>query len=349
MFRRPVRRAGFSLVEVLVALFIVAAGLIGLLTLFPLGAIQMGRALQNDRSQQCALQYDGKARLYWRSSWVEGGSYDTVLAALDDADGALPAFAAVGQNERLASYPVMLDPLGVASYPATLKRQQVAFASGGVFPRKTLGSLATSTLAFRYATLQDDMEFGPNGLPADRDGVDVTTAGQSIVRAGRYNCAAVFQRPDNSNRTVADLKILVFDRRVPGVDPTGANENELMFPRAGIDPNPVQVTVGSTQVVLPALNDTLGLRQGAWIMDGTITQRPPGGTGIRNANFYKVVSFAEDTVAGTTTVELHIPIVKPRGDSTVAAYNANLYILRELIDVYDRPQLTPTGYLKQSP
>jgi prepilin-type N-terminal cleavage/methylation domain-containing protein len=67
MLRRPLRRAGFSLVEVLVSLFILAAGLIALLTLFPLGAYQMAGALQDDRSQQTCLQADGKIREVWRS------------------------------------------------------------------------------------------------------------------------------------------------------------------------------------------------------------------------------------------------------------------------------------------
>jgi hypothetical protein len=30
-------------------------------------------------------------------------------------------------------------------------------------------------------------------------------------------------------------------------------------------------------------------------------------------------------------------------------YQAQLYIFRELIDVYDRPGLVPSGYQKQSP
>lgn len=356
MLRRPVRRAGFSLVEVLVAIFITAAGLIALLTLFPLGAFQMGKALQDDRSQQMALQMDGKMREMWRAQWVEGGVYDPYIAALDDADAGPvfnPLFTPPAPPNRTASYPVMVDPLGQASYPSKLLR--VGQSYGGFFPRRTISPApATSALAFRFATLQDDMEYGPDGTPADRDGFSVNASGQPIFRGGRYNCAAVIQRQDNSNRFVADLKLLVFDRRVPGVDPTGANENELMFPRAGIDP-PLTVAVGSKQVVFPVGNDTLGLRRGAWIMDGTIDNAAgsPNNLGIRNANFYKVVSYAEDVpVAGQTTVELHIPIVRPTGDTTLAVgatYNANLYILRELIDVYDRPQLTPSGYLKQSP
>ena len=48
------RRPGITLIEVLVAIFIMAIGLLALLTLFPLGALRMSQALQNDRTAACA-------------------------------------------------------------------------------------------------------------------------------------------------------------------------------------------------------------------------------------------------------------------------------------------------------
>jgi hypothetical protein len=81
-------------------------------------------------------------------------------------------------------------------------------------------------------------------------------------------------------------------------------------------------------------------------MDGTINAT----TGIRNANFYRVTSVDADTNPAQTTVELHVPLVRPRGEANPnAAYIAQFYLFRELIDVYDRPQLVPTGYAKQTP
>ena len=59
-------RRGFSLTEVIVALFIMAIGIISLLTLFPLGAVQMGKALRDDRSQTTGVIADGKMRLWWQ-------------------------------------------------------------------------------------------------------------------------------------------------------------------------------------------------------------------------------------------------------------------------------------------
>lgn len=62
----PARRSGVTLTEVLIAMFIMAVGMIALLTLFPLGAMQVGQALRDDRCAQAALQADGYMRTYWR-------------------------------------------------------------------------------------------------------------------------------------------------------------------------------------------------------------------------------------------------------------------------------------------
>jgi hypothetical protein len=54
----PVGRAtqgGTALVEVLVAIFVMGVGLLALLTLFPLGALNMARAIQEDRTAAVAV------------------------------------------------------------------------------------------------------------------------------------------------------------------------------------------------------------------------------------------------------------------------------------------------------
>lgn len=68
------RRPGLSLVEVLVALFIVGLGSIAIMTLFPLGALQMGQALKDDRTAQAAGQADGYMRWYWKNYVIEDTS-----------------------------------------------------------------------------------------------------------------------------------------------------------------------------------------------------------------------------------------------------------------------------------
>jgi len=48
-------RAGITLVEVLVAIFTLGVGLLALLTLFPLGALEMAQAVKDDRAAKIAV------------------------------------------------------------------------------------------------------------------------------------------------------------------------------------------------------------------------------------------------------------------------------------------------------
>lgn len=66
MTRRVRPRRGVSLTEVLVAMFMMAVGMIAIFTLFPLGAMQVGQALRDDRTTQTAQQADGYMRDLWR-------------------------------------------------------------------------------------------------------------------------------------------------------------------------------------------------------------------------------------------------------------------------------------------
>ena len=52
-------RPGITLVEVLVAIFIMAIGLLAILTLFPLGALRMSESLQSDRTAAAASEAAG--------------------------------------------------------------------------------------------------------------------------------------------------------------------------------------------------------------------------------------------------------------------------------------------------
>src|SRR5262245_8538599 len=50
------RESGITLIEVLTAIFIMGVGLLAVLTLFPLGALDMAQAIKDDRAQQIAVQ-----------------------------------------------------------------------------------------------------------------------------------------------------------------------------------------------------------------------------------------------------------------------------------------------------
>jgi type II secretory pathway pseudopilin PulG len=143
------RRPGMSLTEVLVALFILTIGVIGILTMFPLGAAQMARAVRDDRSALAAANADSFMRWYWQNFVVPqqnppltqvqdtffqppngptqfaGGLFDNP-ALLAQAPFNVTTVAwppqlvqfnmnqpnQINYNPGLMSYPVVVDPMG---------------------------------------------------------------------------------------------------------------------------------------------------------------------------------------------------------------------------------------------
>lgn len=60
-------RRATTLIEVLIAIFVMALGLISLLTLYPLGAAQMARSVQDERAAQLAANAGSYMRWYWKN------------------------------------------------------------------------------------------------------------------------------------------------------------------------------------------------------------------------------------------------------------------------------------------
>jgi prepilin-type N-terminal cleavage/methylation domain-containing protein len=357
-------RRGFSLTEVIVALFIMAIGIISLLTLFPLGAVQMGKALRDDRSQTTGVIADGKMRLWWQLEITDRlpgeliqGYFPPAVAPYTERtfaimDGNLGGgytgqslFATLPQLSNVdtgPSYPVFCDPVGWHSYTGA-KQVHVASSSDIVagttnyyaFPRFCIYGLeasANANTAVNFATMPDDITFKENATPAQAE-----TTADAVVRQGRFNFGVVLQRPNNAQRGTVNMKVLVFDRRTPGVNAT----NEFQVTDASL-------TVGSTQIITTNAASE-NLRVGSWIMDGTILSSATLGN-IRNAQFYRVVSVEKDPATGVYTIDLETPIQKPTGEPAVGISNgstpyvAQLYVFSELIDVFDRPPLTPSNF-----
>lgn len=309
MLRFKYRRAGLSLMEALVALFIMAIGMISLLTLFPLGAIQMGRALRDDRCAQCAWQGDGVVRTWWQLEVVDKpGTEAAWFASLDP-------IAANPSTLPTPGMVIALDPIGSNSgYPlkiaGTISRQN---------PTQTPGLKQ----AIRACTLMDDIFFNEAGNPDTASG---STKG-NVVRQGRYNWMALVQRPVNRDRTTANLKILVFDGRAPGTAPAnGETQLNTTTSTPTISGSGSQLTVNMS--LSNASFPLIG--KGGWILDP--------GSGDR-MDFYRVQSLTENTAGTATTLELDTPL-----KNTVT----NIVIFRGLAEVFDRPMLAPSG-VKDAP
>src|SRR5207302_679219 len=59
-----VQRDGVTLIEVLVAIFVMGLGMIALLTLFPLGVLQMAQAIKDDRTAIAAANAASVAKVW---------------------------------------------------------------------------------------------------------------------------------------------------------------------------------------------------------------------------------------------------------------------------------------------
>ncbi len=64
------RRAGLSLAEVMIAIFVLGLGLMGVLSLFPLGAVRMAQAIKDDRCQIHNLSMAANWHWVWRDETV---------------------------------------------------------------------------------------------------------------------------------------------------------------------------------------------------------------------------------------------------------------------------------------
>ena len=72
------RRSGITMTEVLVAIFVCGLGLMALMTLFPLGAMNMAQAIKDDRCGHAAANATAIFRSFWRVS-LESGVMDLNL------------------------------------------------------------------------------------------------------------------------------------------------------------------------------------------------------------------------------------------------------------------------------
>ena len=311
------RRPGLTMTEALVAIFITAIGLVGVMSMFPFGAKQMSDALISDRSASHAGAIDGLVRSYWKDKVVEfSGNGEPFWNAMDNPGGGLPV---AQETSPEISYPVFLDPLGVVGRGGSNKDWVGDVGQLTSVPRRNMNLITSggSPLALRLWSQ-------PDGFSWDDDSRPMT--GSVDMRELRYNALAVLQRPINRDRYTATLKVVVFINRRAAFFPPGS---EAKFDNISFAP-------GSTAIAIPSTAD---IKKGSWIMDATVQAPPtiPNPPYIRHANFYRVVSVAENTT-GTYDVELHTPI--KRVDGGTNSYTGTVVVVAGAADVFERPVLT---------
>jgi hypothetical protein len=150
MIRKQIR-PGATLTEVLVAIFVMAIGLLALLTLFPIGALSMAQAIKDDRTGHSgknayaiwtALNMPNDP-LIWNNGLplaVPGSSttyyynpYPTVTPPQPLLAPDLKS-AAIVPPWDLSSYPIYIDPIGCKNFQSLGTAVGLAFPSVGNVP-----------------------------------------------------------------------------------------------------------------------------------------------------------------------------------------------------------------------
>jgi hypothetical protein len=286
------RRAGVTLIEVLVSIFVVALGLLALLTLFPLGALSMAQAIKDDRVAQTAANAVATIKV------MNVLSDQTITNAL--------SFNPPPPNNIPVSGPgfaVYFDPIGYKNYPAPYGQANGSVAGGGGVPRLSTvwlqsAGVNTNPLIAAWFTSLDDMTFtkddpaGQYGLPADDFGKAAVGLAQP-QREGRYSWGAILRRP-HVTESLTEVYIVVYSGRSTNLNASlsPAGETPLSVSKLGPTPGVPPYTIVT---VNPPPSGTVDVRAGAWILDAT----PASGHG----DFYRVTNV---TVNGDGTVDLEL-------------------------------------------
>jgi prepilin-type N-terminal cleavage/methylation domain-containing protein len=367
MIRQTVRRPGVTLMEVLIAIGILSIGMLAILALFPIGAVSMARAINQNRAADQAAASDAMFRFYWKKAWLDpnGGGVRTTgweagLASGEDSiwmldhNSPVPMWQAsaalsygpgdIPMNSSQPSFVVCVDPVGcrtqtgasqfyVGGLASMPKRSSLAVAKADPLPRTTI----------RVTTLLDDLSWDVSGEPSAQ-------AGQ-LDRGGRYNVSWLIQRPKNNVPHEVRLFVMVYGGR----SPTDTPSLETLYPGAvsnyipNVDPKPNSITVQNVQS-MP------NIRRGSWVgmtMPVMPQTTPPAPQAIpyQVLDFYRVAGVTDDIAnTQTITLELEEPLRTYDVNSLVplAGYNngnfaCSVIFFDNLLEVFDRGIVSAQG------
>ena len=182
------RRPAVTLMEVLIAMFIMAIGMLALLALFPVGAVSMAQVLKDDRCATTASMAEHAAvSMNVRYDLNVTKQFATLIGA-----GSPPV--------------VYVDPYGAL--------QGLTVVGATTIPRITTSLISTPILADRWFSLPDDITFNQSGTP------DTSTSGGIIDRGRRYSYAYLLKLLPPSN--LVSLQVVAYSGR-----PTAAGSTTL--------------------------------------------------------------------------------------------------------------------------
>jgi prepilin-type N-terminal cleavage/methylation domain-containing protein len=297
------RRRGITLIEVLAAIFVMGIGLLALLTLFPVGALSMARAVRDDRAAQAGANGAALAvAIDLRNDPAVSGALAATPNTWADPDPNGPG------------YPIYVDP-----YYVNLVGTAALGAAG-----TTPGLARTTTPLFksapaRWASLQDEIEFDNTGTP-----------GGAVNRPATYTWAYLMRRTRASSNVMVELTVVVYASRATQV---GGGEN--VYAATG--------TKGESNIVLTYTGDKPNIRRNSWLLDVSYQESAnPAGVqpvkfGTVNGFLYRVANVT-DAGAGTLSIDLEAPLRQDVATKVVGqpAAAGNVVFMENVIGVLEK-------------
>jgi hypothetical protein len=337
-------RAAITLIEVLVAIFVAAIGTLSLLVLFPLGALNMARALRDDRCAQAAAS--------------AGAIADAGIYAPPPANVIYPFRSDPNVTPVLtAGNPVYIDAMavnvmgssaGVGGLGGTAPTTSISrvtpstvVTSLGATAPTPLYVNATNYMTYRLFRLPDDLSYNALGA-AD------TSAGY-VNRGGRYSWAYMVRPSPSITVPVGDMAIVVYDGR--NIATAGGESCYLPAqPSTG-----TTYPIGSTSITIQYSGSPLPisgsafyattsppLRRGSWILDvsNSDTSSPASDSadiGNIHSFFYRVVD-VNDNGSGLVQLDLETPLVAAINGANVTTPKIPgiIVVLENVAQVYER-------------
>jgi hypothetical protein len=292
-----IRRTGATLIEVLVAIFVMGVGLLALLALFPIGVLTMRQAIQDDRTAHAAASATAIARMK-----VSPSKYDVYFKRADTGI----ANAMSDAPPEGPSYPLLLDTVGYRLFTAGLAPWVGSQPFGGIrrlpFPELAVNHPNNNPLLWQISP--DDIKFDPNGAP-----LELVAGGGVFERNSAYSWAYLLRRPLQGQPGVVNLTVVVFNERPLTLNNTYQGGETIYYAEFAPGSNLVKIKWDGTGGLATTQPD---LRIGGWILDSTPVLDPKTAPPTQKllpsyAQFYRMVSVLQ-TSDFEAELELQDPV-----------------------------------------
>ena len=228
------RRHGLTLTEVLATIFILAVGMLSILILFPVGAMKVKAALNNERTALAASN---------------GISNLAILAKAKVLDLSTMQYSATlpdGRNVGLFDQSAAISSTN--QYPSSSPASQFTIPVN-FFSTVPISGENPTTFRKNWFSLQDDIEWNESG-----------SVGAVVSRGQAFTVAYLIR----SERGIYDVSVLVYNGRSPNLNDS-ANDQQLALGTmtdAG--------ATGNTAIALtklPTKEDGRTVDKGSWIVE----------------------------------------------------------------------------------